>query len=88
MTSELCTNAIVHGSGPFVVVVDRNDDRVRVAVTNQGIGHAKLRDATHMEPTGRGLRIVEELSDVWGSSQSEHEETVVWLERSLRQPSC
>jgi anti-sigma regulatory factor (Ser/Thr protein kinase) len=87
MVSELCTNALVHGGGSFVVAVDFDDDKVRVTVTNQGAGHARLRDADHMEPTGRGLRIVRELSDDWGSSRSERGETIVWLQRSLGQPA-
>lgn len=79
MVSELSTNAVLHGTGPFVVAVDCSDSDVVVTVTDHGQGRASLRDVAPLEPRGRGLLIVDELADDWGSERSELDETVVWF---------
>jgi serine/threonine-protein kinase RsbW len=48
------------------VSVDRRARSVRVDVADEGGGAVVFRDPIPTEPTGRGLRIVEQLSDEWG----------------------
>lgn len=79
MVSELCTNAVLHGGGPFVVDVECSDREVMVTVTDHGRSDPVLQPGPPLHPRGRGLRIVDELSDDWGSERSELDETVVWF---------
>jgi anti-sigma regulatory factor (Ser/Thr protein kinase) len=66
MVSELATNALRHAATPFSVRVEQTARAVRVDVTDGGDGAPAVRTPGPGEPTGRGLRIVEGLSDAWG----------------------
>ena len=83
MVSELATNAVLHGSGPFVVTVECKPCEVVVSVTDHGSGRALLRPSGRLQPRGRGLRIVDALSHEWGTERSPSDETVVWFRRKL-----
>ncbi len=71
MMSELATNAIVHAATGFEVSIDRSADWLRIAVTDVGGGEPELRSPPSSDPHGRGLRIVDELSDEWGMADNE-----------------
>jgi anti-sigma regulatory factor (Ser/Thr protein kinase) len=66
MVSELATNAVVHGASPFVIDVDRTESQVRIEVFDEGRGVPQLGAPSPSDPNGRGLRIVDRLSDNWG----------------------
>ena len=68
MVSELATNALVHAAGGFVVSVERSDGAVLVSISDRGEGTPVLQAPPSSEPHGRGLRIVDKLSDEWGIS--------------------
>ncbi|MDQ1361545.1 MAG: hypothetical protein QOJ44_1922 [Acidimicrobiaceae bacterium] len=68
MVSELATNALVHAATSFTVSVDRRERMVHVEVTDVGSGIPTRRSPGETEAHGRGLAIVEELSDQWGTS--------------------
>src|SRR4051794_34713245 len=79
LVSELVTNAVCHGEPPVSVQVDCREERgLRVGVS----------DASHTEPVtravgsgdegGRGLAIVQELSDSWGVEHDEHGK-LIWF---------
>jgi anti-sigma regulatory factor (Ser/Thr protein kinase) len=63
--SELATNALRHAGSGFTVNVTTTEARVRVVVTDTGEGTPARRNPGPFEHTGRGLRIVETLSDHW-----------------------
>ena len=71
LTSELVTNAIIHG-GPHEpeatvgVAVEVSRHRVRVEVADAGAGRPRLGDSSPDEPGGRGLVLVEALASRWG----------------------
>lgn len=67
MISELATNAVVHARSAFEVQVARGDQLVRVEVRDRGPGLPTLRSAPLNAAHGRGLHLVEQLSDGWGS---------------------
>jgi len=74
LTSELVTNAVVHGRGPIQLL------RVEV-----GDGEPRLPDGpakpTDSDVSGRGLMILERLADRWGShSRRTPPGKVVWFE--------
>ncbi len=66
MTSELATNSIRHAETEFEVGIDRTPAAIRVEVTDGGDGEPVVREPEPAAPSGRGLYIVEQLSDDWG----------------------
>jgi anti-sigma regulatory factor (Ser/Thr protein kinase) len=66
MVSELATNCVRHTDTEFRVRVEHDSRCVRVEVTDRGHGMPTVRVPPSNEPTGRGLRIVRELSDSFG----------------------
>jgi anti-sigma regulatory factor (Ser/Thr protein kinase) len=78
LTSELVTNAVVHGRGQILLRAELNDDRVFVEVIDEGHGFEyDLRHLAFDELNGRGLAIVDAVSSEWGI----HEGTThVWFE--------
>jgi anti-sigma regulatory factor (Ser/Thr protein kinase) len=82
VTSELVTNALMHGSRPFAVAVDTARDRTRVEVWDSNPGTAvRVRDRmpTVDDVGGWGLTIVNRLSDDWGVCRAD-DRKFVWAE--------
>jgi anti-sigma regulatory factor (Ser/Thr protein kinase) len=82
MVSELASNAVLHARSEFTVIVQREGDRLRVEVHDRGAGLPAIRTLPQMATTGRGLRIVDQLADLWGT-QAEGDGKVVWFEVDL-----
>ena len=87
MVSELATNALVHASSGFIVSIDRSDAAVTISVTDRGDGTPAIQSPSSSEPHGRGLRIVEALSDDWGITSTAGTGKTVWFRMSLRSTS-
>ena len=66
LTSEVVTNAIVHGTSAPALAVRLGGDRVRVTVEDDcpAVPLTRLMDPTCA--SGRGMVIVEKLSGAWG----------------------
>jgi anti-sigma regulatory factor (Ser/Thr protein kinase) len=85
--SELMTNAITHGAGDVNVTIRGTEDLVRMEVTDGGGGSGPV---SPVEPGsspglgGWGLRIVEGLSESWGTRR-DAKGTLVWVERRVRE---
>jgi anti-sigma regulatory factor (Ser/Thr protein kinase) len=79
MVSELATNSVKHADSAFNLVIDREATHVRVEVSDSGAGEPTARDPPPSEPTGRGLRIVDLMSDKWGVRRSPQSKTVWFL---------
>jgi anti-sigma regulatory factor (Ser/Thr protein kinase) len=83
MVSELTTNAIRYGTNGFRLRIDcaRSRGMVRVEVVDHGAGRPALQSPTAYDLHGRGLRIVELLSDDWGTLDAEdYSGKCVWFE--------
>jgi anti-sigma regulatory factor (Ser/Thr protein kinase) len=78
IASELATDAIVHGTGSYIhVEVTRPEtDRVRVAVTDESIRQPSRRNPPDDDTCGRGLFLVEALSDAWETHALTRSKTV------------
>jgi anti-sigma regulatory factor (Ser/Thr protein kinase) len=59
--SELASNAVLHARTPFVVLVERLDDGVRVSVSDGDPTPPRVRKVDATDITGRGMAIVESL---------------------------
>jgi anti-sigma regulatory factor (Ser/Thr protein kinase) len=81
LVSELASNAVVHACSPFTVTVRLlDDDVVRVEVHDDDPLVPALRDPAADATTGRGLRVVESLSDRWGCDV-DPDGKIVWFEQ-------
>jgi anti-sigma regulatory factor (Ser/Thr protein kinase) len=66
LVSELAANAVLHGRTEFDVTASREDDVVRVDVTDRSPTPPAMKRYGPEAPTGRGLRLVDLLADRWG----------------------
>lgn len=66
LTSELVTNGLLHGSAPIIIEVVPTEDSVRIAVIDAHPGLPAIRATAREDEHGRGLLLVEALSDRWG----------------------
>lgn len=66
VVSELVTNAVLHARTPFEVRVTVGTDVVRIEVHDGAARRPTRRYFSDQATSGRGLRVVEELSRAWG----------------------
>jgi anti-sigma regulatory factor (Ser/Thr protein kinase) len=67
LTSELVTNAIVHGSEDPTLLLDVSDDRIHIEVVDcEPTVELVPRTIDVMRQRGRGLAIVDALASTWG----------------------
>jgi anti-sigma regulatory factor (Ser/Thr protein kinase) len=66
LTSEVVTNAVLHGVGPLTLHLVASPVRVQVEVDDAGRGVPVVRPADQEALGGRGLRLVQGLSESWG----------------------
>jgi len=79
MVSELATNCVRHAVAAFEVAVERLPGSMRVEVTDAGGGQPVLRMTDALTPSGRGLRLVDLMSDDWGIDRTDAGATRVWF---------
>jgi anti-sigma regulatory factor (Ser/Thr protein kinase) len=82
-TSELAANSVRHAGTSYTVQVDRTEAEIRVTVEDDGDGEPEVQDPGPLTPSGRGLLIVEQLSDAWGASRTTGQNRV-WFSMHLR----
>ena len=81
MVSELVTNAIRHAESPIQLRLIR--DRTLICEVSDGSSTAPhLRRARAFDEGGRGLLLVSQLTQRWGTRQTPHGKTI-WAEQAL-----
>lgn len=86
LISELATNAIRHAAGPVQVRLLR--DRVLICEVSDGSSTSPhLRQATATDEGGRGLFLVAQLAQRWGTRYTPRGK-VIWAEQSLSPTSA
>ncbi|BEP13372.1 hypothetical protein acdb102_16830 [Acidothermaceae bacterium B102] len=79
LVSELVTNAVLHGLPPITLRVDCDTLELIVEVSDEAAGPALApRDVTLEGESGRGLALVDILSDAWGVEPLDQGK-VVWF---------
>lgn len=82
VVTELVTNAIQHGQPretlPLEVTAD--DKRIRITVVDGSALRPVARQVEADETSGRGMHIVEELVDRWGTDDDHEGGKLVWVE--------
>ena len=76
LISELSANCTLHARTSFTVAVELTDEEVRLQVTDGSLRTPSMRDYGTSATTGRGLRLVEELSAGWGVDLRDDGKTV------------
>lgn len=82
MVSELATNCVQYVESDITVTIERTAEQVRVEVSDGGHGdvdRVEVKDPAPTEPTGRGLRIVDQLADEWGVEPVPGDGKNVWF---------
>ena len=90
VVSELVTNAMVHAGTDLEVSLTRCGPRLRIAVKDHSSRAPRLQDAGSSGVTGRGLVLVDAVSESWGSLPTGDGGKVVWaviLERAWTAPA-
>ena len=82
VVSELVTNAIRHAESPIQLRLIR--DRTLICEVSDGSSTVPhLRRARALDEGGRGLLLVSQLTERWGTRQTQHGKTI-WAEQPLR----
>jgi anti-sigma regulatory factor (Ser/Thr protein kinase) len=79
LTSEVVTNAVLHGDGTVVVRAHTDRGMLRVEVQDEGSGTPVLQEVARDAEGGRGLALVAALADRWGV-ESVSDGKYVWFE--------
>jgi anti-sigma regulatory factor (Ser/Thr protein kinase) len=82
LTSELVTNAVLHGRGEPVLAVDVCASCVRIAVHDETPVVPVVRDPDPLAASGRGMQLVQSLSARWGVDPDAQGKDV-WFELEL-----
>jgi hypothetical protein len=80
----LATNCVVHARTPFEVHVTSGDGEITIEVRDSSHEQPVPRQPRNDEPTGRGLMIVDALSDDWGIVPIGQGGSTVWF--TMRSP--
>ena len=78
VVSELATNAVRHAQTPFVVTLSMAGKEVLLTLQDESLTVPVRSAPDVMDMSGRGLMIVELLSQEWGISTDEHGCKSVW----------
>jgi anti-sigma regulatory factor (Ser/Thr protein kinase) len=79
LTSELVSNAVMHGRGEPCIVITRSGATLRISVHDDGGSTPASRRSEPDDVSGRGLAMVDGIASRWGSNAGAHG-TEVWFE--------
>jgi serine/threonine-protein kinase RsbW len=79
LVSELATNCIRHVGTGFELTIRSSAKEIRVEVTDHGGGEPQMRHPKPTDVSGRGLRIVDMLSERWGVEHATGAGKTVWF---------
>lgn len=80
LVSELVTNAVLHAASPVDVALRRRGPAVRVEVADTSPVIPGAREFGDDATTGRGLALIDALSEDWGVDTIPQDGKVVWFE--------
>lgn len=82
IVAELVANAVEHAETALEVRVLRRGGSLRIEVDDDGRGWPVLRDPEPLAERGRGLFIVDHLSERWGIDRHARDGKTIWAEMS------
>lgn len=78
VVSELASNAVQHARTGFTVNLSHDGGAVLLAVRDDSAAEPILRPSSGTRTRGRGLMIVDQLTDDWGVEQGRGDAKSVW----------
>jgi anti-sigma regulatory factor (Ser/Thr protein kinase) len=78
VVAEFASNAVRHAGTPFTVVLNEEGETVTVSVSDGVSTQPKVQHPPPTIPNGRGLMVVEGLSEDWGVNQHPGDGKTVW----------
>jgi anti-sigma regulatory factor (Ser/Thr protein kinase) len=84
--SEVVTNAVLHARSPATMTVRRSDDLLTVEVRDNDPSPPVRQPHSTTATTGRGLRILDDLTVRWGTRPTA-DGKVVWFDFQLEEAS-
>lgn len=78
LATELLANAVRAAKGDIFMSVETHRDAARIDVADDNPEPARRRDPDDADPGGRGLALVDALSDEWGQSEFDGRTKDVW----------
>ena len=82
VVSELVTNAVLHGAGPLQLRLRRTPRHLHVEMRDGNVSLPHLQGAELLDEEGRGLHLIESLSQRWGARRTENGKSV-WCQFPL-----
>ncbi len=79
LTSELVTNAVLYARSEIELRLAKEPDLIRFEVEDHGSGQPRPRHPAPEETSGRGLALVDTLSNAWGVT-AVNSGKAVWFE--------
>jgi anti-sigma regulatory factor (Ser/Thr protein kinase) len=79
MGSELATNCVRYVRTTFELMILRTPKEIRIEVTDHGGRTPAILSPGPDDPSGRGLRIVDMLSERWGVKNKSRSGNTVWF---------
>jgi len=83
LVSEVTTNVVHHAGTPFSLCADLTEQSLRVEVADGSPKQPIVKRPQTLETGGRGMALVSELADSWGSELLPNGGKMVWFELSL-----
>jgi anti-sigma regulatory factor (Ser/Thr protein kinase) len=87
VASELATNVLVHAKTAFSVTLEASERAVLLTVRDDSRALPTRRAAQAMDPSGRGLAIVDIISHDWGTNEDGDGSKAVWASFAFRETS-
>lgn len=88
LVSELATNAVLHARSDFTVTVSLTDQTVRVEVFDRNSRLPSFGTVSALAYSGRGLMLVQAMSESWGVDGHGEEGKTIWFEMAARKSSA
>jgi anti-sigma regulatory factor (Ser/Thr protein kinase) len=82
LTSETITNAVLYGGPPIVLAVECSETTMEVRVRDGSPNMPRRRHPDEFAQHGRGMLLVDVLSDAWGVDTTEATGKEVWFRLS------
>lgn len=79
MVSELATNSVSHAESAYVLRLEIDAGALRIEITDDGLDLPRKRTPRSDEPFGRGLHIVDTLSESWGVELGSEGGKTIWI---------
>ena len=87
IVTELVANSVRHAGPPLFVSCEPTKDGLKITVRDGSFGHPVMQQAQPTDERGRGVRLIDALSDRWGVDDHPDGTKSVWVEVRARSGS-